>query len=40
LLLLAAEPDLVFVRFPSDGILSPPLLGWPQFTPKTSRRQV
>ena len=40
LLLLAAEADPVFVRFASDGILSPPSLGWPQFTPKTSGMQV
>jgi hypothetical protein len=35
LLLLAAEADSVFVRLTSDGILSPPSLGWPQFTPRT-----
>jgi hypothetical protein len=40
LLLLAAKADSIFVRFASDGILSPPSLGWPQFTLKTFGRQV
>ena len=40
LLFLAAELDSVFVRFASDGTLSPPFLGWPQFTPKTFGKHV
>ena len=40
LLLLAAEADSIFVRFTSDGTLSPPSLGWSQFTLKTFGRQV
>jgi hypothetical protein len=35
LLFLAAESDSVLVRFSSDDFLSPPFLGWPQFTLKT-----
>jgi hypothetical protein len=40
LLFLAAKLDSIFIRFASDGILSPPFVGWPQFTLKTFGRQV
>ena len=40
LFFLAAELDSIFVRFSSDGTLSPPSVGWPQFTLKTFGTQV
>ena len=36
----AAELDSIFVRFASDGILSPPFSGWPQFALKTFERHL